>query len=174
MDLGVHLVDLLLWALDFPHIETVRADLFAGGKRMAARSAQVEDYAVVTLGLGSGAVARIACSWNLHAGTDAIIGATFHGTEGALAFANVDGSFYDFTAAILRGTSRESFVVPPDSWGGRAAQTWARQLASDPSYDPSVERVEDVSRVLDRIYVEASFDTSAAASTSFLDPGRAS
>jgi predicted dehydrogenase len=166
MDLGVHLVDLLLWALDFPPIETVQADLFAGGQRLAARSAQVEDYAVMTLGLGNGAVARIACSWNLHAGADAVIGATFHGTEGALTFANVDGSFYDFTAARLRGTSRELFVVPPDSWGGRAAQAWARRLASDPSYDTNVESVDVVSRVIDQIYVAAPFQTCAGAGPS--------
>jgi predicted dehydrogenase len=165
MDLGIHLVDLLLWAMDYPAVQTVRADLFTAGRRMAARGSQVEDYAVATLGLGGGAVAQLTCSWKLHAGRDAIIGATFHGTDGALAFANMDGSFYDFTAEIHRGTSRSSLAAPPDSWGGRAAQGWVRQLASNPAYDPQVESVADVAEVLDRIYAEASSESSDVAST---------
>jgi predicted dehydrogenase len=156
MDLGVHLVDLLLWATDFPTVRTVSADLFTAGHRMTARRDQVEDYAAVTLGLATGTVARITCSWKLHAGRDAIIDATFHGTEGALAFANVDGSFYDFTAEIRRGTSRTALTTPPDSWGGRAAQAWVRQLASRPAYDPEIDGVEAVADVLDKIYSVAS------------------
>ena len=31
MDLGVHLVDLALWALDFPGVKGTSAALFAGG-----------------------------------------------------------------------------------------------------------------------------------------------
>ena len=41
------------------------------------------------------------------------------------AFRNVNGSFYDFTAEIYRGTSRHTLALPPDDWGGRAAVDWA-------------------------------------------------
>ena len=82
MDLGVHLVDLLLWTLDFPAVNSVHASLFSNGRKAA--QGEVEDYAVATLSLGSGQVARLACSWRLHAGCDAVIDATFHGTKGAL------------------------------------------------------------------------------------------
>ena len=34
MDLGVHLVDLALWALDFPEVEDVASQLFAAGARL--------------------------------------------------------------------------------------------------------------------------------------------
>lgn len=152
MDLGVHLVDLLLWTLDFPFVRAVNAKLFAGGNRLEGVDGPVEDYAQATLDLENGPAARLACSWRLHAGCDAVIGATFHGTEGTLAFRNVGGSFYDFEAEVQRRTSREILFSPPDMWGGRAAQEWVRTLASDPGYDPDAEKFVRVAEVLDRIY----------------------
>lgn len=41
---------------------------------------------------------------------------------------------------------------PPDAWGGRAAADWARRLAAGEGFDPEVERLIPVARVLDRIY----------------------
>jgi predicted dehydrogenase len=152
MDLGVHLVDILLWTLGFPAVEKLSADLYARGVRVFSNSPDVEDYAVATIGLGNGVVARLACSWRLHAGRDAEISATFYGTEGALAFANVDGSFYDFTAELRRGTQREILVQPPDAWFGRAAVEWADRLAAGSRFDPEVGQLLAVAKVLDRIY----------------------
>ncbi|MCR5872931.1 Gfo/Idh/MocA family oxidoreductase [Phenylobacterium sp. J426] len=152
MDLGVHLVDLALWALDFPEVEDVRADLYAGAAPLAGRTDTVEDYAECRLRLAGGAVVRLACSWRLQAGTDAIIQAGFYGTDGGTALKNCDGSFYDFTADRYRGTTRESLAEPPDAWGGRAAADWARRMAEGQRYDPAAERLVDVARVLDRIY----------------------
>jgi predicted dehydrogenase len=152
MDLGVHLVDLALWALDFPEVAEVSASLFSGGEPLGARPAQVEDYAVATLTLGTGAVVRLACSWRLQAGCEAVIGADFYGTEGGAGLRNLDGSFYDFTAERYRGTGRETLAAPPDAWGGRAAADWARRLAAGGRFDPEAERLVEVARVLDRIY----------------------
>jgi predicted dehydrogenase len=42
MDLGVHLVDLALWALDFPGVENVTARLFAGGEALGANADRCE------------------------------------------------------------------------------------------------------------------------------------
>jgi predicted dehydrogenase len=71
MDLGVHLVDIALWTLDFPVVEEVSARLFAGGAPLAPGA--VEDYALATLALDGGAAVQLACSWRLPAGQDAII-----------------------------------------------------------------------------------------------------
>jgi predicted dehydrogenase len=154
MDLGVHLVDLALWTLDFPEVAGLTARLFAGGTPLADREAQaqVEDYAVATLDLATGASARLACSWRLQAGCDAIISAAFYGTEGGARLGNVDGSFYDFVAERFRGTARETLASPPDAWGGRAAADWASRLAAGERFDPAAERLVDVAQVLDRIY----------------------
>jgi predicted dehydrogenase len=152
MDLGVHLVDLALWTLDFPGATVVSSRLFAKGQPLAAGAAQVEDYAVAMLTLETGAVVQIACSWRLPLGRDAMISAAFHGTEGGAALRNVAGSFYDFTAERYRGTACETLTLPPDAWGGRAAAEWATRLAAGQGYDPAAERVTEVAALLDQIY----------------------
>lgn len=152
MDLGVHLVDLALWALGWPEIEVVEARLLAEGAPLPSRPSQVEDYAVATLTLAGGAVVRLACSWRLAAGQDAVIAADFFGTEGGAALRNVAGSFYDFTAERFHGTARATLAGPPDAWGGRAAADWARRLAAGERFHPEAERLVTVARVLDRIY----------------------
>src|SRR5262249_51791987 len=60
MDLGVHLVDLALWVLDFPAVGEVPGRLFAGGEPLNRRADRVEDYAVATLEMGSAAAVRLA------------------------------------------------------------------------------------------------------------------
>ena len=152
MDLGVHLVDLALWTLDYPLVSDVSGKLFAGGEPIGGRADRVEDYAVATADLATGASMRLACSWRLQAGCDAMISATFYGTDGGVALRNVDGSFYDFIAERYRKTARERLATPPDDWGGRAAADWAERLAAGERFDPEVERLVDVACVLDRIY----------------------
>ena len=152
VDLGVHLVDLALWLLDFPLVEEVQSRLFAQGQRLAAGAAEVEDYATARFDLAGGTSVNLACSWNLNAGTEAVIGATFHGMQASAGFNNVGGSFYDFEAFVNRGTVREVITAPPDEWGGRVAADWAQSLARDRSFNPHVMSVAEVARVLDRIY----------------------
>jgi predicted dehydrogenase len=150
MDLGVHLVDLALWALDFPKPAMIASTLLAGGAPLAV--GQVEDYAVAQIELEGGISVRLACSWRLPAGRDAIISAAFYGTEGGAALNNVGGSFYDFTAELYRGTSAELLAQPPDAWGGRAGADWAQRLAAGERFDADTERLVDVAEMLDRIY----------------------
>lgn len=152
MDLGVHLVDLALWALDFPGVTDVSSRLFAGGEPLAGRADRVEDYAAAHIELKSGAVLQLACSWRLQAGCDAVISAAFYGTQGGAALNNFGGSFYDFSAEMFRGAARETLAAPPDAWGGRAAADWARRLAGGERFDPDAQRFVEVARVLDRIY----------------------
>jgi predicted dehydrogenase len=152
MDLGVHLVDLALWTLGFPAVESVDGKLFAAGEPLSDAAKQVEDYAVASIGLRDGTAVRLACSWRLSAGQDAVIAADFYGTGGGAALRNVNGSFYDFTAELFHGTSRQTLATPPDEWGGRAAADWARRLAAGERFDPASERLVEVAAVLDRIY----------------------
>jgi predicted dehydrogenase len=150
MDLGVHLVDLALWTLGWPQVEDVDSTLLAEGAPLQA--GKCEDFAVATLRLASGAVVRLACSWRLHAGREAVIAAEFYGTQGGAALRNVGGSFYDFTAERFAGTSSVLLAGLPDEWGGRAAADWARRLAAGEHFDPEGERLVEVARVLDWIY----------------------
>ncbi|MFD1959037.1 hypothetical protein ACFSHP_08020 [Novosphingobium panipatense] len=129
VDLGVHLVDLALWTMGFPEVSAVDARLTSGGRPLEPGA--VEDYATAQFKAGSAQV-RLACSWRLNAGRDAVIEAAFYGTKGGAALRNVEGSFYDFTADRFDGTSATRLSDPPDEWGARSAAVWAKQLARSP------------------------------------------
>jgi predicted dehydrogenase len=138
IDLGTHLVDLAVWILDFDP-ETVTSRL---------RGDPVEQFATAELD-----GVRLACSWNLHAGAEAVIEASFYGTEGGVSVRNVGGSFYDFRCERLRGTEREVLAAPPDDWMGRAAVDWARRLAAGERFDPAESAAYvRVAEIVDRIY----------------------
>ena len=149
IDLGVHLVDLALWILGFPPVTDVDARLSSGGRPLTAGA--VEDYATAQFAAGDTQV-RLGCSWRLHAGRDAAIEAAFYGTAGGAALRNVNGSFYDFTAARFDGTSTTPLADPPDDWGGRAATAWAMQLARAAAFDAEAEKFVCTAEVLDLIY----------------------
>ena len=155
MDLGVHLIDLALWTLGFPRVGSISGRLMAGGEPLSNRLAQVEDYAVAEILLADGTPIRIASSWRLAAGREAVIAAEFYGTQGGAAMRNVGGSFYDFAAFRHLGTTSQKLVSPPDDWGGRAAVKWAAQLARDPGYPQDADRFADVARIIDAIYEAA-------------------
>jgi predicted dehydrogenase len=150
VDLGVHLVDLALWTLGWPEVTDIDASLYADGRRVAEDG--VEDLAVATLRLATGVTVRLACSWRLHAGRDAVIEAAFYGSTGAAALRNVGGSFLDFEAHRFDGTAAALLASPPDEWSGRAAADWASRLAAGARFDAEAERLTTVAKVLDRIY----------------------
>ncbi|KFB10081.1 Gfo/Idh/MocA family protein [Nitratireductor basaltis] len=152
VDLGVHLVDLMMWVTGFQKVTQVTSSLYAKGKRLGGNPDTVEDYAVSAFELADGTSCRLACSWGLSAGKDAEITATFYGTNGALEMRNIDGSFFDFEAAVMHGTTREVLVVPPDEWGGKALIAWAEQLTRSRKFDESAEEHVLTAGVLDRIY----------------------
>jgi predicted dehydrogenase len=138
IDLGVHLVDLAVWTLDLDPAEVT--------SRLRGRP--VEHYATAELD-----DVRIACSWKLHAGRDAVVEASFHGSEGGVSVRNVGGSFYDFRCDRYRGTAAQALVEPPDDWGGRAAVEWARRVAAGEPFDAAAGATHvHVAEIVDRIY----------------------
>jgi predicted dehydrogenase len=154
MDLAIHLVDLALWALDFPEVEVLAARASAKGRPLWGRE-EVEDHAAALLAARGGPTIQLGCSWRLPAGRDCVIDASFYGTEGGVSFRNVNGSFYDFTVERHRGTARELLAAPPDAWGGRAAVAFAAALARGARYDREVEGIVRVAEALDAIYATA-------------------
>lgn len=152
IDLGIHLLDLALWNLNFPRIVNVTSRLFAQGNPIRGRCNSVEDFALARLDLDCGATIKLACSWKLPVGCDAVISASFYGTKGGASFHNVDGSFYDFTAYQFHGTRREKLASPPEPWGGRAAVDWVRRLANGEGFSQEIASVIEVAAGLDAIY----------------------
>ena len=152
IDLGTHLVDLALWVLGHPKVARVDSRLFADGLPLQPGAGQVEDYAVAQLDLAGGTVVRLACSWNLPAGRDAVIEAHFHGSRAGAAMRNRNGSFHDFVAERFEGNRAVVLSEPPDAWGGRAVVDWARRLGAGERYSPAIESLLPVAAVLDAIY----------------------
>jgi predicted dehydrogenase len=160
VDLGIHLVDLAMWMLDFPAALDFSGRALSQGKPLIDRSRQVEDYAAAQFSLGRDTTARLACSWNLNAGCDAVIEASFFGTKGAASLKNVNGSFFEFTAERMSGTSKYRLDDPESEsfdwdWGGRAAVEWTLRLADSKRFDPSASSLIDVAEVIDAIYASA-------------------
>jgi predicted dehydrogenase len=153
MDLGVHLVDLLVWLLNNPEVAEVGSQLFSRGKKIENPDAEVEDYAVAQMLLNERIAVQLACSWNLPAGVDAVIEVSFYGTNGGVSFKNVNGSFYDFTTERFHGTSRQVISTPGDSWGGKAAIAWAEELAAKGNnFNPEAYQYLKAAEILDKIY----------------------
>lgn len=164
IDLGIHLVDLALWTLDWPALLGASSRLYSKGVPLVEAERAVEDYAVATLDLAGDVTVRLACSWHLSAGQDAVIAAAFYGDRGGVALRNVEGSFYDFVAEQYEGTRCTTLATPPDAWGGRAAVAWARQLAAGARFDAEAERLVEVAAALDAVYgrVDSEVEVGAA------------
>lgn len=147
IDLGVHLADLALWALDFPPASVRSARL------LSPSGLDVEEVAFAELEIG-GTHVRLACSWRLPAGRNCIIEASFYGTGGGVRLLNVDDSFYDLRAERLTGTQATELAAPGDDWPGRAAVDWARRLGRGERFDPEATQLVGVAQLLDAIYRE--------------------
>jgi predicted dehydrogenase len=145
IDLGIHLADMALWTLGFPKTGNVHARLAHHGGH------SVEDFATAMIDAGNATI-QLACSWNLSAGRDAVIGASFYGTRGAASFRNVNGSFYNFVAEHYDKTTTRQLTEPGDPWGGKAIVAWAEHLATSRAFDPAIAHVVQVAEVLDAIY----------------------
>lgn len=152
IDLGIHLIDLIMWIFDFPQVHNVYSRLYADGQKIKNRSDKVEDYAVANFELENGCNINLTCSWKLQAGCDAVISITFYGSHGALSVKNTNGSFYNFTAERFRGTKKELLYDANDDWGGKAIIDWAQRLCCNNLFDNSVIKIKNVANIIDMIY----------------------
>lgn len=154
LDLGIHLIDLGLWTLDFPRVADVTSGLFSQGKPLTRPCEEVEDYAVARMHTVDGVVLNLTCSWNLNVGAEAEIEVRFYGTDGTAALRNVNGSFYNFVAEKYQRLRRERLYDSRSDgeWGGLAALDWCRRLALGEGFSASTEEFLNSAAVIDRIY----------------------
>lgn len=152
MDLGSHLVDMILYLFNAPATEVRYANILSGGKKISNHWETVEDFAEAQLCTSNGISIRLACSWKLSVGKDADIQVNIFGTEGGASFHNVDGSFYDFQAELHTQNATEVIVSPPDDWGGKALEHWARRLARKNTFSSSNHELIKTAALLEDIY----------------------
>lgn len=152
MDLGSHMIDLVMWLLNFPGTKVLSSAVLSKGKPISSHWGEVEDYASAELSTANGVNVRVGCSWKLPIGKDAEISLKLYGTNGGACFYNVDGSFYDFQCEKYDGTATTVLTTPPEDWGAQAIRRWARKLASDPGYSKEAEELIKTAAVLEDIY----------------------
>src|SRR5690554_2903386 len=151
-DLGSHLVDLIFYLFKSPSIEVRYANLLSQGKQILSLGERVEDFAEAQLKTSTGISIRMACSWKLPVGKDAEIYFKIYGTDGGASFHNVDGSFYDFQADYFTQNTTDTLTTPPDDWGGKAIQRWAKQLVQKNTFDPDNYELIKSAALLEEIY----------------------
>jgi predicted dehydrogenase len=152
IDLGSHLLDLLVYLFNPPTIEVQYAHLLTNGKTITDPRKAVEDFAEAQLNTSTGISIRMACSWKLPVGKDAEISLKIFGTKGGASFHNVNGSFYDFQTDLYYQNSAQTIEVPPDDWGGKAIQHWAEQLAQQNTFNPNNEELVKSAALMEDIY----------------------
>jgi predicted dehydrogenase len=151
LDLGIHLIDLMLVALDFPQVIHVSSNLYSKGISSKGKNI-VEDFATASIKLEDDVTASLSCSWNLQAGKEAIIEVAFYGTNGGVAIKNINGSFYEFIGERYWGTKKEILSQPPDEWGGRALIEWIKTLSQSNNYKPEAIQYISSAEIVDKIY----------------------
>lgn len=150
LDLGIHLLDLALWCLDFPTVRTAHG--WSHESRRGEAGDRVDDHACGLVVLDQGTCVQLACSWGSHAGRDAEIRLEFFGSAGGACFHNIGGSFYEFAAErFYPDRSREVLAAAPDIWGGREILKWLGRLNVSPGFDPEIAHLSEVARTLDRL-----------------------
>ncbi|MBV8852232.1 MAG: Gfo/Idh/MocA family oxidoreductase [Sinobacteraceae bacterium] len=152
MDLGIHLIDLALLVLGYPNMDQVRSQLRAHGRLLRQPVSEIEDHAFAEIQCRDGPTIRLACSWHLSAGCDAVIESSFFGTRGAARLRNIDGSFYKLVVEHFQGTTRRALAGVDDGWGGRAANSWVRRLRDSRQFDEEASRLCRVAEIIDQIY----------------------
>ncbi|MBW3597528.1 MAG: Gfo/Idh/MocA family oxidoreductase [Planctomycetes bacterium] len=149
LDLGVHLVDLILHSLDCPEAEI--ADITAWRRDLADHPG-IDGFTALNFHLARGPRCRIMTSWHAHTGKDCDFRLTLFGSEGTGEIRNTGGSFFDFE--FLRKTGRNEEILAADhrEWMDRGIIAWSRRLAEMKSYNASAEINRRIAKIVDAVY----------------------
>jgi predicted dehydrogenase len=153
MDLGIHLIDLAMWCLDFPEVKDIKSNLYSKGKLIREVGSQVEDFAKVSMMTEQDTAISLECSWHVSAGKDAEIAFRCYGTTGGASFHNINGSFFDFKSEKYHGTKTHLLMDGQDDWSGRAGLDWADQVLSGKGHDAkTASEFIHCAEIIDKIY----------------------
>lgn len=149
LDLGVHLVDLVLTCLDRPRAEITD---IASWRRDLAEYPGIDGFTAVDFRVVEGPRCRAVTSWRAHTGKDCEFRLVLHGSAGTGEIRNLGGSFFDFELARKVGRSEEVVVSDHREWMDRGILAWARRLAENPHFDAAAEVNRHIARVVDVVY----------------------
>lgn len=149
MDLGVHLIDLVVW-LTGQRAGLRDAHLRQRGRRLA--DAAVEDFARLDLKLDGDVDVQLISSWDASSGRDADIRLTIYGEYGNLELINRAGSFFDFDARRCFGTWVDALAEDSsDQWQAGPLRQWLHAVRGRSGYrEPAA--VRDTAALIDAAY----------------------
>jgi predicted dehydrogenase len=155
MDLGIHLIDLVVW-LTGQQASLRDARLRQRGRCLAPGG--VEDFACIDLELERNVAVRLVSSWDASTGRDADIRLTFYGEHGNLEMANRAGSFFHFDARRFVGT-RVDHLAGDDSdrWQAGPLLCWLHAVRSRAGYREP-EGVRHTAALIDAAYGRGAAD----------------
>lgn len=149
IDLGIHLLDLLVWLTDQP-LTLLGAQLLRRGQPVGREA--TEDFAALDLQQGAGARARLVTSWDASTGRDAQIDLRLYGPHGCLQLGNREGSFFDFDAWLFQGTNAQHLAADDgDAWQAGPLRAWLRQVSAGSGYRKPGWAAQSMA-VIDRAY----------------------
>jgi predicted dehydrogenase len=142
-----------MWMLEYPKVKNVTGAIYwKGSRKKETLKSTVEDFAEAGIELESGTMIKMASSWKISAGCNAVINWTFYGTNGTICIRNVNGSFYDFITEKYNGTSRIVLNKSPQNWGDMAIREWAKKVSRKNNFDSDIENVYQVASIIDTVY----------------------
>ena len=149
MDLGIHLLDLVMWLTGSPLLLN-RTTLRRRGRPW--KEDGIEDFAALDLECAGGMPVRIVTSWDASTGRDAEIGLRIYGERGNIEISNRDGSFFDFDARLCRGTRVEPLASDDgDAWQAGPLAEWLGEVARRQGFERPLW-VEEPMKIIDQAY----------------------
>lgn len=181
IDLGVHMLDVVMWLLDYPTPLTVSGDVQINfGRRglkswyfdpKVAKAFSVEDSATAFIRLAGGAALTLETSWASHArpGKDDFF-VTLHGTEGAIEWYVANYATED-TLALHSEVGGVPVTTRPLVKGVRfdheyAIAEFVRCIIEDSEPTATAEQGQTIMEVIDAIYRSAELGREVALETS--------
>ena len=112
LDIGVHRLDVLMWLLGRPKVESVNAVTHnALGKRLAGKRFDVEDMAALFIRLKGGAAAQFEAAWACNAMTHDRMEREIFGEKGGIVHFNYSEEGYELH--VFDGSGANVREVPP-------------------------------------------------------------
>lgn len=161
IDLGVHRLDLAMWAMGYPQALTVSASTFGGlGQRLASERGvkyDVEDLATALIRLDNGVTLSLEASWA--GGTDQRedMLTALYGTKGAAIQRNT-GEGYEFEAFGLQDLGGTLTRVEPRLYPEKcptAVGDFVRCLIDDTEPPASAQHGLTMMKLIDALYLSA-------------------
>lgn len=142
MDLGIQMLDLALWLLDFPAPERVAAHVHRPAE------GEVEDSAVLLLGLADGRVVNLEVTWALVAENErqylSVIGSDGSGSLSPLKiYKDLDGGLSDLTPVVAPGRENAFTASYRQELAYFAEVVRGNAVATSPAEQVSVLRIAE-------------------------------